>query len=442
MHAHDKSIGIIGGGILGMTLGLFLSEKNFRVSLIEEAPELGGLVRSWHIDEYSWDQFYHVILLSDRHSVELLDGLGLGSKLNWSYTKTGFFTDGRMHSMSNIIEFISFSPLNFVDKLRLAFTILYASKIKSAEELETISCTDWLKRLSGERTVEKIWSPLLRSKLGEHYGVVSASFIWTTIARMYAARRSGLKQEMFGYVDGGYATILTRLQQHLHELEVESHLQAKVTKILQNENSVVVETAEGKSWKFDEVVLTLPCWKIAEICPQLLPAEKQRFGNVVYQGLVCASLLLKRPLGGYYYTNITDEGIPFTGVIEMTAIVSPDYFGGNSLVYLPRYMTRDDPFWQKSDKEIQHEFMQGLELMYPSLRQEDCVAFKLAEAREIMPVTTLDYTRDLLPPTTTSLGRVFVVNSAQIVDGTWNVNELISLAKRKATEIAETSYEA
>ena len=436
--AQDKSVGIIGGGILGMTLGLFLSEKGFRVSLIEKAPELGGLVRSWQISDYRWDQFYHVILLSDRHLVELVDRLGLGSKLNWNYTKTGFFTDGRMHSMSNILEFITFPPLNLVDKLRLAFTIYYASKIKSFGRLEKISCTDWLKRLSGERTVEKIWRPLLRGKLGDYYRLVSASFIWTTIARMYAARRSGIKQEMFGYVDGGYATILTRLQQHLHEVEVESHLQANVTKIMQNDNSVVIETAEGKSWKFDEVIFTLPCSQIAELCPQLSLAEKERFRKVVYQGLICASIILKHPLGGYYYTNITDEGIPFTSIVEMTALVSPDDFGGNSLVYLPRYMTRDDPFWQKSDREIRDEFLDGLRLMYPSLRKEDFVAFKLAKVREIMPVTTLNYSRELLPSTETSQSRIFVVNSAQIVDGTWNVNEIIRLAKRKATEIAET----
>ena len=62
----------------------------------------------------------------------------------------------------------------------------------------------WLRRWSGERTFERIWLPLLKSKLGENYRLTSAAFIWATIARMYAARRPGLKREMFGYVEGGY----------------------------------------------------------------------------------------------------------------------------------------------------------------------------------------------------------------------------------------------
>jgi hypothetical protein len=43
-----------------------------------------------------------------------------------------------------------------------------------------------------------------------------------------------------------------------------------------------------------------------------------------------------------------------------------------------------------------------------------------------MPV--LNYSRDL-PPTKTSVDGVYIVNSAQIVNGTLNVNETIRLAE-------------
>jgi len=49
---------------------------------------------------------------------------------------------------------------------------------------------------------------------------------------------------------------------------------------------------------------------------------------VEYLGVLCASLVLKRPLSGYYVTNITDSWAPFTAVIEMTALVDPAQFGG------------------------------------------------------------------------------------------------------------------
>jgi protoporphyrinogen oxidase len=432
-----RSIGIVGGGILGMTLALLLAERGFRVSLLEKASQLGGLVAPSKIGDYTWDQFYHVILSSDHHLIELLKKLGFEDKINWGYTKTGFYTDGKFYSMSNVMEFMGFPPLNLLDKLRLAFTVYYSSKIKSFQRLETILSVDWLSRLSGKRTVEKIWSPLLRSKLGNYSGLASASFIWATIARMYAARKSGLKQEMFGYADGGYAAIIDRFEKRLNNAGVKIKLNTAITRISQTENSVFVEAAEGKSLQFDDVILTIPCPHIAEVCPQLNQQEKERFHKVAYLGLISASLILKKPLGGYYYTNITDGWVPLTGIVEMTSLVNSNHFGGNSLVYLPRYVTPDDPFWQKDDEEITDEFLRALQLMYPKVNKQDLLFCKISRAQDIMPVVTLNYSRDLLPANKTSLQHVFVVNSAQIVDGTWNVNELIRLAKTKADEITK-----
>ena len=147
-------------------------------------------------------------LRSDRTLLALLDELGLASQMRWSTPRTGFFTDGRFHDMSGLSDFLRFPPLNLLDKLRLGMTILHASKIADGRPLEAVSVEAWLTRWSGPRTFEKIWRPLLRAKLGERYRVASAAFIWAIVARMYAARRSGVGREQFGYVSGGYARTL------------------------------------------------------------------------------------------------------------------------------------------------------------------------------------------------------------------------------------------
>jgi protoporphyrinogen oxidase len=193
-----KHVGIIGGGILGMTLALRLAENGFKVTILEGAEATGGLASPCKIGDYTWDRFYHVILMSDSNLLELLEELDLRDHIHWGQTKTGFYTDGRLYSMSNIFEFIAFPPLDFLSKLRLGLTIFYASRIKSWKRLEQIYVENWLVRLSGRKTFKRIWLPLLKSKLGENYKVANAAFIWAIIARMYAARRTGMKQEMFG----------------------------------------------------------------------------------------------------------------------------------------------------------------------------------------------------------------------------------------------------
>ena len=219
---NSATVAIVGGGILGMSLAMRLEKEGFAVTILEEAAVTGGLAAPAAIGRYTWDRFYHVILLSDLHLRRLLDDLGLSDRLHWGTTRTGFFTDGRLHSLSDNLEFLTFRPLSLLDKCRLALTIFYASRLKNWRRLETIPVDRWLLRLSGRRVFERIWLPLLKSKLGDNYRVASAAFIWAIIARMYAARRSGMKRESFGYVDGGYEVILRRFQEVLDEHEIET----------------------------------------------------------------------------------------------------------------------------------------------------------------------------------------------------------------------------
>ena len=430
-----REVAIVGGGILGMTLALRLHNRGTRVTLIEAGPVTGGLTQSQSIGGFTWDRFYHVILLSDLHLRELLQELGLTHLLRWNTTQTGFFSRGELHSLSDTMEFLRFPLLSAIDKVRLAGTILYASRIRNWRRLEGISATEWLRRLSGERTLARIWLPLLKSKLGENYQLASAAFIWAIIARMYGARRSGFKREMFGYVEGGYNTILSTFRDRLEQLGVRSLCGQPVTGVQDLGNRVDVHMAGGETGSFNSVVLTAPCSQVLALCPELSLAERQRLASVVYQGIVCASLLLRKPLERFYITNITDASVPFTAVIEMNALVDPSAFGGNALVYLPRYMTQSDAFWQKTDAEVVEVFLSALERMYPRFDRTDLLAFQVARVRELLAVTTIEYSERSRPALRTSLPNVFIANSAQIANGTLNVNETVALANASATEL-------
>ena len=245
-----------------------------------------------------------------------------------------------------------------------------------------------------------------------------------------------MKREMFGYVEGGYDTVLRRFRSHLEGLGVEFATGRPAKEVRDTGEGATVLFGDGTVRTFDRAVLTVACGRIPALCPQLTEDEKARLGRVVYQGVACASLLLKRPLAGYYVTNITESWVPFTAVIEMTALVGTERFGGQTLAYLPRYLTQDDPFWQRSNADIEEEFLAALERMYPDFRRDDVRAFQVARVKEVLALSTLHYTDTALPPTRTSLRNVFVVNSAQIAQGTLNNNEVIGLANLKAAELA------
>ncbi len=444
--AENSAWAVVGGGALGLTLAMRLAQRGIRVTLLEAAPTVGGLASPWRLGgadsgeadsgetPVEWDRFYHVTLLSDLHLRGILGELDLEADMKWAETKTGFFTNGQLYSMSNSLEFLKFPPLTLVEKIRLGLTIFYASKIKNWRKLEGVSVSDWLLKHSGRGVFEKIWLPLLRAKLGEPYRDTSAAFIWAHINRMYSARRSGLKKEMFGYVPGGYASVLRSWTAKLESLGVEVHASAAVESVSSGDSGVDVRLASGETSRFANVVFTTPSSTIAQACPQLSASEAKRFRDVRYLGIVCASLLVKKPISPYYVTNITDDWVPLTAVIEMTNIVDREELNGYSLVYLPKYVPSDDPLFKMSDDELRERWLSTLEKMYPHFSRDQVAAFRVARARQVMALPTLNYSQRL-PPMKTSVPGVWGVNSAHILKGNLNVNETIQIAEDAVTGV-------
>jgi protoporphyrinogen oxidase len=174
-------------------------------------------------------------------------------------------------------------------------------------------------------------------------------------------------------------------------------------------------------------VLTTSCRHIEALCPQLRDTERERLQRVEYLGVQCVSVVLDRPLGPYYVTNITDDSAPFTAVIEMSALVAGEALGARGLVYLPQYLAHDDPRWSDGDEQIVERALRGLERLYPGARAT-VQATRVARARDVMALPTLHYSRDAMPSPTTSIPGVFIANSSQIGAGTLNVNETLGVA--------------
>jgi protoporphyrinogen oxidase len=127
-------------------------------------------------------------------------------------------------------------------------------------------------------------------------------------------------------------------------------------------------------------------------------------------------------------------------VIEMTALVDREDFKGKSLVYLPKYVASDDPALRLSDEEIEDSFLTALSRMHPHFSRSQVRAFRVSRVPHVFPIPTLDYS-SRLPPVRTSVPGLFMASSANIVNGTLNVNETVRLAKRLLPTLLARSAE-
>ena len=420
--------------MLGLSLALRLAQKGFDVTVLEAAPHIAGLTASFESNGITWDRFYHVIDASDHQLLQLLGEIGLADDVVWSTTKTLFFDGEARYPLNNAVDYARLPALGFVEKSRIALNIVYASLLRSGIRLEDIPVEDWLVRWSGRPAFEKLWRPLLMGNLGENYRSVSAAYIWSVIRRFYGARHGGQRTEKFGYVPGGYARIIASLINALKVLGVEIRTDSEVQTIRALDAGQIEAILQGQRLRFDNAIVTVASPIATAICPDLDTATIERYNNINYQGVVCMSMLLRRPLGNAYMTYITDSSLPFTTVIEMTSLTTPRHFGGYHLTYLPKYVPSDDHLLDADSDDIETTFIKGLTRLYPDFDAGDIVAREISRARYVLALPTLGYSANLPSISTTTRG-LYVCNSAQIVNASLSVNESVALANRAVQSV-------
>ncbi|HVZ60728.1 MAG TPA: NAD(P)/FAD-dependent oxidoreductase [Terriglobales bacterium] len=431
-----RHIAIIGGGITGLTTAFYLLRSGAQVTVLEAGDQVGGLATHFDFGPFAWDKFYHCILTSDSALLGLIDDLGLTPELRWTETKTGFFVDGKLHSMSSAADFLRFPPLSLWEKARLGFGILYAARIRDGRPLEKMLASEWLIRIFGKNNYNKMWGPLLKCKLGACREETSAAFIWTYIARYYSTReKSASQKERIGYVTGGYRTVFSRLIQQIETMGGKIVTSAPVKQVIKSGNKIEITTPQGRM-EFDRVVGTIPSRPFAAAAPQLDPEYVRKLAEVKYLGVVCFVLLLKRPLSKYYVLNLTDEDLPFTGVIEMTNLVSREETAGYHLVYLPKYTVPGDPLFDASEEELWKSFRPALQRVIPDLQDSDIERRFLFRERLVQPVPVIGYS-DIVPGMRTGIDGLILANSTQIINTNLNNNAMVKIANRAVDLVHE-----
>lgn len=416
-------VGIIGAGLMGMALAERLAGEGHRVHVFERTEQAGGLA-TWHdFGPFVWDRFYHVILPSDRALIEFMRRIGLGDCLQWRSTRTGYFVGGRLWSLSNGMEFLRFPLLGLTSKIRLAWTILYCSRIRDWQRLEEMNVEEFLVRLSGRATFEVFWKPLLLAKLGEAYRRVSGVFIWTYVRRLFSARDPATQKEQLGYVSGGYRGVFDVLIERVKRSGGAVHTGVDVECISPGINGSIDVSVANRCETFDRVVFTGPADVMRRIVhPSLVDVPPS--GKIEYLGVICLAIVTKRPLVPFYIVNISDQSIPFTGVIGMSSLVSTEETGGLYLTYCPKYVLSSDDLFSRSDPELLERFMAGLRSLVPALDSSDITYAQIHRAARVQPLQVVGYSK-LVQQARTRSTAFFVLNTTQFVSSTLNNNEVI-----------------
>lgn len=428
-------IGIVGGGMMGVTVGYHLSKQGHIVEIFEASSGLGGLANTIELkDGTQVDRFYHTLLPSDNNLHQLCEELEIADKIRFNETNMGFYHQGQVHSMNDVIDFLRFPPLNCIDRFRLGITVLYAQLVRDWRSLEEISVEKWLINLSGRRTYENVWRPMLKAKFDGNFDDTPATYIWSRLVRMKSTRSGVEQKEQAGYLIGGYKALVDAMAKSIESEGGTVYTDYPVREILIDRR----KTAKGlrtnqRIHSCDAIVVTLST-------PLFLRLISQANGVYCYLlnqndclGLVCPLLVLDRPLTSFWTLYITDDHIPFTGIIETTTYIDPKHVGGHHLVYLPKYTAPGSSWQDKTDEEIQEIWLHNLEGMFPEFDKTWIRFFAVHRERFVEPLHRCNMT-DLIPEIQTPIKHLFLANTAQIYPALTNC-ESISHHAYKATQI-------
>lgn len=429
------NVGIVGGGIMGISLGYFLSQQGIKVEIFEASPVMAGLAGPLTLDDGAEiDRFYHVILSSDSYLRELCAELGISDQMRFRETKMGFYHQGKIHSMNSTLEFLRFPLLGWIDRFRLGLTVLYAQFVRDWQQLEGISVEKWLVRWSGRRTFQNIWRPMLRAKFDGGFDNTPATYIWSRLVRMKSTRGGANQKEEAGYLIGGYITLLKAMVERIEAAGGKIHVNCPVQEIVIEQGRARGLRIQDEVHPFNAVVATSQVPVFQRLIPGADQAYQDLLSKTGYLGIICPVMVLDRPLSGYWTLNITDDTIPFTGVIETTTYIDPWNVGGHHLVYLPKYTAPGSLWQEKSDEEIRQIWLDNLKKMFPNFEESWVRYFLVQRARYVEPLHGLNESH-LIPEIKTPIEQLYLATTAQIYPALTNGESVARHARQTAQTI-------
>ena len=385
-----QKVAIVGGGILGTSLAYLLAKKEFQVSIIEKAPNLGGLASGFNFSSGSLERYYHHFFKSDTNLQQLLVELGLKDAIIWHQSKMGMYTNNKLYSFSQALDILNFPLLSVFDRLRLGLVSLYLQKKKPDKSYNSITALDWCNKYYGNKVTAIIWEPLLRSKFESYYDKVAMDWFHIRIHDRSSSRQFPWADEKLGYIRGGFQSLINKLEEKLHDLDVKVYKEAEITSYapIKDKHLLKFKTHnELITQNFDIVISTIaPLGFIKIFNPPTKYARKLK--ELDFLGAYCFVVALKQPLSKFYWTSINDPKAPFVALVEHTNLLGKEGFADNSIVYLGKYTQKDSKLYKAAEEELWSSCFEYLKSIFPYLTKEMIIEKRLFKSPEAQHIVT------------------------------------------------------
>jgi protoporphyrinogen oxidase len=413
--ARTRNILIIGGGFTGLTAAWKLSrDPDLSITLVESAGQLGGLAAGFPLLGTNLEMTYHHLFLTDRAILDLIRDLGLGDRLMWCESSVGVYLDGRIHPFTSPLDVLRFKPCSMAGRIRFGLMALYLQKKRNWRGLAGQSAADWLTRACGKDVMRTIWTPLLKGKFDRYWDSVSMAWLWARIHTRANSRPPGGGRERLGYLRGGFAEIVRKLETELSQRRVRI-LTGQAVRQLTFDSGRRAQLEDGRVIDFDACLFTGSSPALARLLPAgSVPDEyRRRLESIAYLGAICLVFVSDQSVADQYWLNIHEPDAPFLLFIQHTRLVGTGLYQGKHVYYIGSYQPTDSPLFGRSDEALAGLWFDYLRRIYPRFdpgRISERHVFKFKAAQHVADTRY----QEKIPDYATPVPGLFLANFSQI----------------------------
>nr|MBN1228808.1 FAD-dependent oxidoreductase [Anaerolineae bacterium] len=122
---------------------------------------------------------------------------------------------------------------------------------------------------------------------------------------------------------------------------------------------------------------------------------------------------------------------PFLALVEHTNYVSPEYFGGDRIVYMGDYLSPAHPYFRLSDEEIADLYLPALNKVNPDFSPDWIKRKWVFRAPYAQPVPFVNHSRNI-PAIQTPLKGLFFASMSQVYPWDRGTNYAVEMGRRAA----------
>ena|SRR5208337_2243034 len=244
------NIGILGGGISGLTLQRFLRHPS---EVLEKEPESGGLCRTFWKDGFGYDVGGHILFSKHQHVTDLVNRL-LGDNINHCRRANKILFKGRS------VKYPFENDLGSLEKQDCYNCLIDYLK---NDFPEPANLEEWGYRAFGRSIAEKYFLPYNRKiwkteprEMGlDWVGRVPRPPLEDVVKSALSIETEGYTHQLhFRYpLHGGFESLVKAMTADVSRV----HRNSPVRSIRKNENGWTV-VAGQTMWQFDHLVLAMP----------------------------------------------------------------------------------------------------------------------------------------------------------------------------------------